>query len=124
MSSNKFVFNIDPQPKPRMVKSDAWKKRPCVLRYWAYKDELNLIANRIGFEMPETMAIKFVLPMPKSWSEKKKCKMVGEPHKQTPDLDNLCKAFWDCLADQDKHLWYVVLTKYWDYEGKIIVTKI
>jgi len=33
-------IKINPLPKPRMVKSDAWRKRPCVVKYWQYKDEL------------------------------------------------------------------------------------
>ena len=26
--------------KPRMTKADTWKKRPIVLKYWAYKDSI------------------------------------------------------------------------------------
>ncbi|HHE6457291.1 TPA: RusA family crossover junction endodeoxyribonuclease, partial [Proteus mirabilis] len=32
------VFNIEPVPKPRMTQADKWKKRPPVLKYFAFKD--------------------------------------------------------------------------------------
>jgi len=32
------------------------------------------------------------LPMPKSWSKKKKSAMAGRPHRQKPDRDNIDKA--------------------------------
>ena len=125
MSSNEFIFNIDPQPKPRMVRSDSWKKRPAVLRYWTYKDHLNLMAKVKQFTLPtEGMAIVFVMPMSKSWSKKKRQEMLGQPHRQTPDLDNLIKGFWDALASEDKHLWKVSAIKRWGIEGAIIIQTI
>ena len=36
------VYPITPVPKPRMTRRDRWAKRPCVLRYWAFKDEVRL----------------------------------------------------------------------------------
>ena len=30
-------IKITPVSKPRMTRADTWKKRPCVLKYWAYK---------------------------------------------------------------------------------------
>jgi Holliday junction resolvase RusA-like endonuclease len=35
--------------------------------------------------------------MPESWSKKKKERMNLKPHQQTPDADNLFKAFTDTL---------------------------
>ena len=34
------AYKIKPVPKPRMTQRDAWDKRPCVLRYRAFKDEV------------------------------------------------------------------------------------
>ena len=38
-------LEITPTPKPRMTKSDRWESRPCVNRYWSFKEELNLILD-------------------------------------------------------------------------------
>ena len=115
------VFNINPMPKPRMVKSDAWKKRPIVLKYWAYKDELNLYNN--DFEIKNGMSYQFVIKMPNTWPKKKKAAMDGQPHIQRPDLDNLIKALWDCLMPEDSHIWKVCsIEKVWGYVGYIKIT--
>lgn len=73
------VFNIEPVPKPRMTQADKWKKRPPVLKYFAFKDEVKL--NKIT--LPEShYHIIFILPMPKSWSKTKRSEMNGKPHQQ------------------------------------------
>ena len=123
--SNEWCFTIDPQPKPRMTRQDKWKPRAIALRYWAYKDQLNLMAKLKKFVLPhEGMAIVFVMPIPKSWTKKKQEEMNAQPHRQTPDLDNLIKGFWDALADEDKHLWKVSAIKRWGKEGMIVVQEI
>ena len=33
------VYHITPVPKPRMTQADRWRKRPCVVRYFAFCDE-------------------------------------------------------------------------------------
>lgn len=40
------VFDICPLPKPRMTQRDRWAKRPAVLRYRAFCDEVRLRAWR------------------------------------------------------------------------------
>jgi Holliday junction resolvase RusA-like endonuclease len=118
-------INIDivPVPKPRMVKSDSWKKRPIVLSYWAYKKELVLRAKLAKLKLEEELNIVFYIPMPETWSKKKKEAMNDKPHKQTPDLDNLIKSAQDCLCDQDNFIWKLACEKRWGYKGKIIFKK-
>ena len=114
---------IDPVAKPRMIKSDNWKKRKCVEKYWAYKDELN--AKLKGFVFPDSNYwIVFYIPMPKSWSKKKKKLMMNRPHQQTPDKDNLEKAFLDCLFKNDSHIWDGRITKLWSDKGQIDIFEI
>ena len=111
-------YDVTPIPKPRMTKSDAWKKRACVQRYWAYKDEVKFNNIRV----PECgYWIIFIMPMPKSWSKKIKEKMVGRPHQQKPDKDNLEKALLDAIWQDDAHIWDGRVSKVWGYEGKIVV---
>ncbi len=126
------VFNITPIPKPRMTQRDRWtmrpqdrhRARPCVLDYLEYKEELQFQAFP-DFEMPESgYQVTFVMPMPKSWSIKKKESMNSKPHQQAPDKDNLEKALLDALcSDGDAHIWDGRVTKIWGYEGQIIITK-
>lgn len=111
-------YPITPVPKPRMTKLDKWKKRDCVMRYWEFKDEVK--RHKVVF--PEYKAhVTFHMPMPKSWSKKKKLNLDGQGHKSTPDLDNLLKALFDALFINDSHLWDYRATKVWAYTGAIIV---
>lgn len=99
--------------KPRMVKSDAWKKRPVVERYWAIKDFMILQASLQKFKLRETFQAVIWIPMPKSWSKKKKIAMAGSPHRQVPDADNLIKAVQDILLKEDSHVWKFCVSKHW-----------
>ena len=105
---------VTPIPKPRMTRSDKWKKRPCVERYWAYKDAL-----RAAVELPDgldNLMCRFYLPLPKSWSKKKKAAMAGAGHRQRPDIDNLTKAVFDSLLAEDSGIAYSVNCKMWEDE--------
>jgi len=115
--ADSFTFKGNPMPKPRMTRADTWKKRPIVLDYWAFKDEITSQANKNGFSLGEAYRAEFYIKMPKSWSNKKKDKMKGTPHRQRPDIDNLIKAIQDTLLKEDSAVWYVVSTKKWAYDG-------
>lgn len=118
-----YIFNINPCSKPRMTKSDKWKKRITTSKYWGFKDELKLQANLQGLkELPTTInCIDFYIPMPESWSKKKKTEMDGKLHTQKPDIDNLLKGLMDALCKEDSHIAMISerLSKSWAYEGKI-----
>ena len=115
-------LDITAVPKPRMVKSDSWAKRPTVLRYWDFKDELvRLWGDR---ELPDTFHVIFTMPMPVSWSEKRKALFDGKPHQQKPDCDNLLKALCDSLLQEDSCIWDVRATKVWGREGLITISKL
>ena len=111
------VYKITPVSKPRQTQRDRWKKRPVVLRYHAYKDELRL--RRV--KLPECHHVTFILPMPPSWSKKKQEALYGQPHRQRPDADNLLKGLWDALYEEDSHIWDCRVTKIWGTEGMIKV---
>ncbi len=117
---NMKSYPITPVPKPRMTKSDAWKKRPAVLRYWAFKDKV----RELGIELQSPCKITFYIEMPKSWSKRKKADFVGKPHMNKPDADNLGKAILDAVFDDDAQMWSVWFEKYWAHEGSITVEKI
>ncbi len=104
-----------------MTRRDKWQKprRPEVQRYFDFKEKV--FFNNIQIKESGT-AIIFVLPMPKSWSNKKKQEMEGTPHLQKPDTSNLLKAIEDAVFDDDSRIWnYNGLTKIWGYTGQIII---
>jgi len=116
------VFKVPPFPKPRMTQRDRWKQRPVVVRYHQWKDDLKKEAKRLAYTLPEAYSVIFYVPMPKSWSKKKKMEYLGTPHKQRPDLDNYLKALNDCLLpDEDSKVWHIVASKYWTSPGDGII---
>lgn len=111
-------YRIIPIAKCRMTRRDKWLKRPCVMAYWKYKDDV----KQLKIDVPESNChVIFILPMPESWPETKKLKMDGRPHRQRPDVDNLHKGLLDSIYKQDCYVWDNRITKRWGREGKIIV---
>ena len=102
-----------------MTRRDRWEKRPCVQRYWAFKDAIRQTAEQQGFVLGESFEIIFGIPEPKSWSKKKKNDMLHEPHRQKPDLDNLIKSVQDALLQEDSGVWAIIAQKIWSSEPKI-----
>ncbi len=120
-----ITLNLTPVAKPRMTRSDKWKKRKATQKYWKYKDDLKMLCWVARWKPREdNLDITFVLPMPKSWSKKKKEMMDGQPHKSRPDLDNLIKAFKDALLEEDSHIHtYDGMKKVWGKKGQIILKR-
>jgi len=111
-------YKVVPVSKPRMTQKDRWAKRIPVQRYWAFKDEVRLkkiVVKECG------STVTFCLPMPQSWSKKKRDAMRGQPHQQKPDIDNLLKALLDAIFDEDERVWSISCSKKWADEGSIIV---
>ena len=108
-------------PKPRMTRSDRWKNRPCVLRYWDFADVLRAAAAAQNFELGDRIKIEFHIAMPKSWSKKKRSEMECRPHKNYPDLDNCIKSCADILKKEDKTIYEITATKSWSREPRIII---
>lgn len=104
-----MIYNILPVPAPRMTRSDKWNQRPCVMAYRHFRDTV----REQGVVLPIPYKVTFHLPMPSSWSEKKKRAMEGQPHQSKPDKDNLEKALLDALYENDSHIWSGWAEKRW-----------
>ena len=107
-----------------MVRSDRWKKRSVVTKYWAFKDLINLAAKNQNFTLGDSFYAIFEIEMPESWSQKKKDKMNGRPHQQKPDGDNLIKSVQDSLLQEDSHIWKFSAEKRWGRKNRIIIQNI
>jgi len=88
------------------------------MRYWEYKD----IVRGSGLKLNvDGFLVEFEVPMPKSWSKKKKLEMDGQPHRQKPDVDNLLKALLDAVLDDDSGIHNVWMKKKWGKKGSITI---
>ena len=114
------VLEIEPVPKPRLTRQGRFNKT--AKRYYAYCEDLRWLATQAGFSPGNTLSLTFVLPMPNSWSGKKKQRMNDAPHQQRPDLDNLIKAFQDALYADDAEVYeYGTMRKVWGETGHIVI---
>lgn len=127
--SKKFHrFNLTPQTHVRATQGDRIffriprdKLRPAGLkrllrleRYNNYKIALGALAKEQHFVLPPQGAwVRFYIPLPRSWSQKKKDRYHGTLHQSTPDVDNLLKAAGDSLFSQDKHIAHIQVSKHW-----------
>lgn len=113
------LFTIPGAPigKPRMTQRDKWKKRPCVMRYRAWADSARAAAPKDMPKDPVDVNFTAYLPMPKSWSAKKREAMRGQLHRQKPDVDNIFKSLADALWKSDCGIAIGSFCKRWD-DGK------
>ena len=105
-----------------MVRGDKWRKRPEVLRYWAFKDECLLKIRPEQRDLNEC-TVTFCISVPKSWSKAKKVEHYGTPHRSRPDLDNLFKALADALNVDDSHIHTIRARKVWAGTPGIVIDR-
>lgn len=120
-----FIVRVEPFGAPRMTRRDKWltgsKRRACVQRYFDYRDALrNAMSEHFKGEIPNTPArvdLEFFIPMPDSWSKKKKLEHDRQLHRGRPDKDNLEKAVLDALFPEDGGVAEGYTCKRWCYRG-------
>ena len=121
LETSVITINVAPCSKPRMTQADKWKKRPSVVKFFAFRDAIK--QSTIHNIALESFDIEFYIEMPKSWSKKKKSLHNGAPHKQRPDLDNYIKAWCDSVFEEDSVVWRFKASKRWtDKHGHIKVS--
>ncbi len=122
----KYVYYaVTPNTKPRATRKDKWSQRECIVKYRTYADEV----RRLGVVVPDGLHhLVFVMPMPKSWTKKKKAENLHQPHQATPDRDNMDKALLDAVfkhkSGGDQHVWDGRITKIWGETGALLVGSI
>ncbi len=121
----RLTLPLAPVPAPRQSRRDAWKPSPAVVRYREFRDNVHLLVSASRITIPTGgLAVAFELPMPPSWSRKKREALEGAPHTQKPDLDNLLKALQDSIwPEGDASIWHITdLRKTWAREGRITLS--
>jgi Holliday junction resolvase RusA-like endonuclease len=107
---------VAPCSAPRMTRADAWKKRPVVLKYFAFKEEFKLKCNKLGIALNDEVYLRFHVQIPKTCKKKYK---EGQFHQEKPDIDNLCKAVMDSFGINDCRVHTLVASKYWSENPRI-----
>jgi Holliday junction resolvase RusA-like endonuclease len=129
-----YLFDVIPMGAVRMTQSDKWRTNPnhpdpnrrqreSVRAYFKFKNELFDQAIEMKFELSTFLDAVYFMPMPQSWSDKKKETMVGMPCKVRPDTDNITKAVKDALKVEDGDVWWEKAEKRWAYYGSILIYK-
>jgi len=120
-------FQINPFPAVRV----NWKGGRFMPRAIKYHNNIQQLRSMIlnPLEIMQSLIkwnyrLEFIIEMPKSWSKKKKKEMEWQPHRQTPDIDNLFKAFTDTVFYKqdnynDKEIYTIKAYKYWGVEWAI-----
>lgn len=119
------TVEVEPCPAPRMTRRDKWLKprRPCVQRYFDYRDVLRVASGDLPI-VPDELNAVFHFAMPESWSKKRRQEMNGKPHRQRPDGDNCTKAIQDALFLEDGGVWRGAFEKRWAIHGRVELTMI
>lgn len=114
----RFTIRLEAMGKPRMTRSDKWRTRECVVRYRAYADELRRQTKGV-IQNPAWVSWVAYIPMPDSWSAKKKAAMRGTLHTSKPDRDNIDKGILDALWESDQGVAAGAIIKLWGDDARI-----
>jgi Holliday junction resolvase RusA-like endonuclease len=108
--------------------------RPRVTRYGTfYSKNYEAFRKVVGEWLDKQIPVKligaikanfiFIMPLPKSFSKKKKDSLLGKPCLTKKDCDNMIKAIQDILQgryfDDDSQIYLVTASKYWGEKGII-----
>ena len=116
-----MIYKINPFPAVR-VNGKGGRYTPRAIQY---HEKIKALRSLVWNPEPIMKALikwnyelVFYIEMPKSWSNKKRLEMEWKPHRQTPDGDNLYKAFTDTVfynqkKYNDKEIFDTKSKKFW-----------
>lgn len=126
-----FTFDYKPEAKQRPRFGEKGKvynpQRKKELGYkWEAARQMRLQSPERPLESPISVNMTYHMPMPKSWSQKRKKEQFGKPMTSKPDIDNLMKWSLDVLNGiayvDDKFVSSTCSEKVWDYDGKVHIS--
>lgn len=86
------------QKMVRLAASGKFDHKPEIRRistYRTYKESVGYAIKGEYYSGTLSVSMTFLIPLPESWSIKKKLEHIGKPVSTKPDLDNYVKAFFD-----------------------------
>lgn len=97
----KITIPVVPMGAVRMTGRGKYIK-PNAQRYLTYKKliRMHVLSQVKRMELltgPLAVTVCFTMPIPQSWSKKKKREAIGDYHCKKPDIDNLLKGCFDAL---------------------------
>lgn len=96
-----IVIPVEPMGAVRMTQRGKYMSKSAMkyLNYKAYlKHHAKIQAQGKQFDkQPLEVQIRFRMPVPASWSPKKRSAALGRYHMKKPDADNLVKGVFDSL---------------------------
>jgi len=125
-----FTFDYKPESKQRPrfgAKGKVYNpQRKKSLGYkWDAAKQMRSQSSERPLESPVCVNMIFHMPMPKTWSHKRKKQQLGKPMTSKPDVDNLMKWILDVLNgiayQDDRYVTSGYFQKMWGYEGKVQV---
>lgn len=125
----KYILSGDPVPlararhgRGRTYNAQAPIQNRCKLDLMKQHKKQPLLECALHLE------IYFYMPMPTSWTQVKKERMVGKPHVSRPDFSNLLKFVEDCgtmvIYSDDSLICSVAGKKIYDYYPRTELTLI
>jgi len=111
-------------PQSKEKEATYWELKRQWDDYWRTRD--NSLTTRRPYEQPLQLIATFYMPMPKSWSERKRKEHVGHPHASRPDIDNIFKFYADCatgvIYKDDSMITSISCRKLWDLNPRTELT--
>lgn len=112
------INGVKPMGAVRMTRRGKWTN-PAAQRYLSYKQTIgNQLKKQFIDELisgPIEVDLIFKMPIPESWSNKKKREAIGQPHVKKSDIDNLIKGVFDAsnkiIWNDDNQVYKVAATK-------------
>ena len=90
------------------------------MRYRAFADALRAAAGELPpTELIEDLSWVATFAFPESYSKKKRAALMGQLHRVTPDLDNICKGIFDSLFKQDSAIAKGTFEKRWGVKDSL-----
>jgi hypothetical protein len=111
----KYDQRVEEKRKHLGSPNDYINRKKYIQKYFDYKRKLVEEFAKCGLvSFPtDNVWFRFFLPMPKSWSKKKRDKLCFEKHEQKPDASNFHKAIEDALCPKDHVNWDYRVSKFW-----------
>jgi len=130
MMALEFVVDVTPQGKQRARSGNGHHYTPQKTRDYEaliglYAKQAMTAAKRDPLTGAVRVHIVARMPMPQSWSQKKRRAMNHMPAVAKPDTDNIAKSICDAMNGivylDDKQVWCASVERYWDIKGSVQV---